>query len=1140
MAAPKLPAVGHVATRPDTALRKRAGRADAARALSGRRTVRLALAGLGGLALTLAALWLAILYMPIPASQVAPRVSAAIQQRLGDDYVVSVADAELHRGGQGVELRLVDLAIARRDGPVVAEAPRVELRVDGLSLLTGSVRVRSVHVTKPRLDMQFEQAVGAASVQADMPRRIRAAIADLDRLLGPDGAAGALEEVDVSEATVRVSAAETAPLLNGVDLRLSRAAGGSLALTASAARSHERWTTAVTVSAEDAAQARTIDLGLENVDLGPYVASFARKAGAPPLSGRLSGHLNARIGPQGKLLAGDGRVSARALRVAVPGEPDGTALDFSAVDIDLGWDAAADAVVIERAALSGSGGRATFAGRVLSPAGDGVWKATLQGRDVLLSGGAAGEPPLRLDLIALDAAFDARAGALEIARGQFIGPTAKAALSGVVRFGASTPAVRLGLVADPMPASAAKKLWPFLVASQARQWALENVADGSIDSLTLSLDVPAGALAEGAPLPEGSMALAVAFSNGRLRPKPGLPWVEQSRGRVEAVAGRVDVIVDQGQIPGANGVLALSNLKFEVTETAARYPKAVARFDVDGALDPVLALLSSGALGPSPLPARLDPARTSGKLSADVTVRFELGHPDGEGPPTRVDLTAAISDASFADVAGGRGFEKGAFTIRLADGRTDISGTGSLAGAPVSVAVTEVQPAPDQPRVRRLTATLKADGATLERFGFQTFGRLRGTAPLEASLSLDEPGSPISVSADLKALAIDGVVPGFRKAAGDPGRLSLTIAPDGDRTAIRNFVLESGERRVHGALALGPKGELVSASFPIYRPSPGDDARIDVDKSRVGAVKVSLQGSALDLRPLVEMLRGKSEAARSGGADAGTKSGAGVLRSLDLQAKLGTGVGFGGEAMAGIDARLAMRDGKVTDADGSARIGAGPIRLATGEDGRFRLTGDDAGALFRFADLYGRIEGGRYDLSASLVGGPGLLRVRDFAVRNEAAIARVQQTAAGARGGEAGATRFDRLRVAFVEGDGRVDIREAALAGPQYGATLEGQVDYAGDRVALVGTFVPAYALNNFFARLPLIGGLLGGDRNGGLVGVTFRVTGKTGAPTITVNPVSAVAPGALRKMFEFRRQDAGTTGSAPADPAPAPAPGRR
>ncbi|MFD1332494.1 preprotein translocase subunit TatC, partial [Methylopila musalis] len=755
--------------------------------------------------------------------------------------------------------------------------------------------------------------------------------------------------------------------------------------------------------------------------------------------------------------------------------------------------------------------------------------AALQGRDVLLSGGGAGEPPLRLDLIALDAAFDARAGALEVSRAQFIGPTAKAALSGVVRFGAATPSIRLGLVADPMPVSAAKKLWPFLVAPQARAWVLENVADGSIDSLTLSLDVPAGALADGAPLPDGSMALTVVFTKGRLRPRPGLPWVEQARGRIEAVAGRVDVLVDQGQIPGANGVLALSNLRFEVTDTAARYPKATARFNVDGALDPVLALLGSGALGPSPLPARLDPARTSGRLSADVTARFELGHPDGEGPQTRVDLTASIADASIADVAGGRGFEKGAFTIRLRDGRTDISGSGSLAGAPVSVSVTEAQPAPDAPRARRLTATLKADGQTLERFGLHTFGRLRGTAPLEASLSLDEPGSPITVSADLKALAIDGVVPGFRKAAGDPGRLSLTIAPDGERTAIRNFVLESGERRVHGALTIGPKGELVSASFPIYRPSPGDDARIDVDKSRVGAMKVSVQGSALDLRPLVDLLRGKSAEARGGAANA--KSGADLVRSLDVQAKLGTGVGFGGEAMAGIDATLVMRDGKVTDADGSARIGAGPIRLATAEDGRFRLTGEDAGALFRFADLYGRIEGGRYDLSASLVGGPGLLRVRDFAVRNEVALARVQQTAAAARGPTAGATRFDRLRIVFVEGDGRIDVREAALAGPQYGATLEGQVDYAGDRVALVGTFVPAYALNNFFARLPLIGGLLGGGRDGGLVGVTFQVTGKTGAPTITVNPVSAVAPGALRKMFEFRRQDASA-----AEPAPAPA----
>ncbi len=36
-------------------------------------------------------------------------------------------------------------------------------------------------------------------------------------------------------------------------------------------------------------------------------------------------------------------------------------------------------------------------------------------------------------------------------------------------------------------------------------------------------------------------------------------------------------------------------------------------------------------------------------------------------------------------------------------------------------------------------------------------------------------------------------------------------------------------------------------------------------------------------------------------------------------------------------------------------------------------------------------------------------------------------------------------------------------------------------------------------------------------VGITYEVTGPTANPRPVVNPISAIAPGLLRKFFEFR-----------------------
>lgn len=1109
-----------------------------------RRIVSLAAGGAVSLALVIGLVWLAILYMPLPASQVIPRVQSALQERLGPDYAVTIADAELRRGGEGVELSLVDLEIAKTGGPVVASVPRAELQLDGFGLLSGDVRVQRVHVTSPKLDMRFDTTVDAASKNSDLPDRILAAIGDLDRLLGKGGAAGALEEVEVSGATLLVAPRARAPLaLEGVDLRLSRGEGGALALTASSARSDDRWTTAVTVTATAPDGSRTIDLGLENVDLAPYSAPLTEKAGASPAKGRISGHLNARIGAGATLIAAEGRLDGRGLELSMPGpapKPDAPPKSISVdlLQLALRWDPEARSLRIEPSQIRGRGGQAVFTGGFGAPKKPGEpWTAAIDARDVLLSGETAGDPPLRLDQIDVAATFDPASGALEISRAQFLGPTAKAAATGFVKFDGASPAVRLGLVGTPMPASAVKRLWPFFLADSIRNWVIENFASGRIDSLSLTIDVPAGALATLGPhdpLPVGSMSLDIAFSDSVLRGGAGMPWIEGAKGRIVASARNVEATIEHATFAGGDGegALAVQNVVFAVPDLSPRYPKARLTLKSDGSLRRALSIVGSGAFGTNPLPTQLDVAKVTGEVTTDLGIDLELGH-EKDAPKPVIRAVAEMRDVKIVGVFAGRNFEKGTLRLDIGDKPPTVSGKGVVGGAAATVAVTETPAADQAPARRKLAIKLTADAADLQRLGLDVPGTLKGEVPLSAEISLDDQAAPMAVSADLANVGIDGLVPGFKKPAGRAGRLAFLVEKGSDKTTIKDFVLESGDRSVRGTIEFNAKGELLAATLPIYRPGVGDDAKIEIDKVKGGLTNVAVQGAALDLKPLLDKLRGKPGA---GGAAASTASGSNTTpKNLEVSAKLGTGLGYGGEAVAGLDLQLSVRNGKVTNADGSGRIGAAPIKLATSDDGRLALSGGDAGAFLRFADLYGRVDGGAFDLRASLSGGPGLLRIRQFAVRNDTALERVRRTTGAdqstpAASVQRGATRFDRLQVAFVQSPGQIQVEEAVVYGPQLGATLQGTVNYAADRVDLVGTFVPIYALNNLISRVPIIGALLGGGKNGGLLGVTFQVRGQTGAPSVTINPMSAVAPGFLRKMFEFRQQspagDAAATGS--------------
>ena len=107
------------------------------------------------------------------------------------------------------------------------------------------------------------------------------------------------------------------------------------------------------------------------------------------------------------------------------------------------------------------------------------------------------------------------------------------------------------------------------------------------------------------------------------------------------------------------------------------------------------------------------------------------------------------------------------------------------------------------------------------------------------------------------------------------------------------------------------------------------------------------------------------------------------------------------------------------------------------------------------------------------------------------------------------------MKVDFTRSQGRVALRDGVVRGPVLGGTIDGFIDYANDNVHLRGTLIPLYGANNLLGQLPVVGLFLGGEKEG-LVGVTYEVVGKPGNPVLHVNPLSALAPGLLRKVFEF------------------------
>jgi len=69
----------------------------------------------------------------------------------------------------------------------------------------------------------------------------------------------------------------------------------------------------------------------------------------------------------------------------------------------------------------------------------------------------------------------------------------------------------------------------------------------------------------------------------------------------------------------------------------------------------------------------------------------------------------------------------------------------------------------------------------------------------------------------------------------------------------------------------------------------------------------------------------------------------------------------------------------------------------------------------------------------------------------------------------------------------------------------------------MTGTFMPAYGLNRIFGEIPIFGAILGNGRDRGLIGVTYKLHGNSKSPNLQINPLSVIAPGIFRSIFEFQ-----------------------
>ncbi|MEM8787236.1 MAG: AsmA-like C-terminal region-containing protein [Pseudomonadota bacterium] len=595
------------------------------------------------------------------------------------------------------------------------------------------------------------------------------------------------------------------------------------------------------------------------------------------------------------------------------------------------------------------------------------------------------------------------------------------------------------------------------------------------------------------------------FVDARARILPDFPLIVGGRGSGQLIDGRFDLVLDRGSSLGglATGI-DLAGSRMAVPDTRQRPARAEFALTGDGSLRAVLDLIDRAPLNLLTRAGQgtdLARGRGSVELALAFPLKRELKVADFE-VETRADLRDVTSDV----LAPGRVIAADTASLFATTSELRVDGAFTVDGVPVQAAYA-ARFGPDAPPAQ-VTGTLDVTPETLDGLGIPLPpGAIagRGDGRFALQLPRDEPLA-YQVDVDLAGAAVSIPALNWRKSPRAAGDLTVR-GRFADPVEVDYFALDGPGLSLRGALDLSG-GRLSGGRLSRLRLPPLIDAPV-AWRTRPGTpTQVSIDGGRIDLR---------------GGLPGAAGDGAGGGAGIDLALAPDEVIASESIRLTGLRGSLST-DGGTRGRFTAAVNGGAQIAGVIQSGGRVFIEAQDGGAVLRDAGVYPNARSGTLRLSVEPggAGAPiqGVFSLRDTRIVNAPGVARLLADATIERGAEEmrrAGIPFDDAQGRYAIADDRVYISGGRAVGPSLGITVQGNYDMARGALQLDGVVSPFYAVNGLIERLPGLGRLLGGRPGEGILGANFSVRGTAQAPEISVNPLSLLAPGAARELFQSR-----------------------
>ncbi|QGZ95402.1 YhdP family protein [Terricaulis silvestris] len=1072
---------------------------------------------------------------------------------------VGIENVELAWARNALELRAVGLTVEDGRGGVLSRVERARIELNVLPLLIGRISLQRAEFEGGQLTFTRKPngalhiALGPEGAPADiilpttnlnetMEQRVARVLDSMEAAFRPVGPGGGLRELSVRGALLTIideggGGRWTADAAN---FELARR-GRSLALVADARLEGPDGLAPATlrISTDTRFQAAVVDFGAENVRpralfspaaLGPFAGLDA------PMTANISIGLDREAGVnrfEGDVALGRGSAEMGDGRFTVEGG-----------GFHGRYDIESDELIIDQLALNG--GRTRVGGEVrvrdvsaimrAAPNEPAAFNISLPSMRLEVPGTFS--QPIAFSNVQVVGSIVSAERSINFTT--LTAQTGEATITaagrvywaeaGVGENRRMRPGIEMqGQIAGPLDARTVAHVWPMGLGEGARAFLERTLQSGRVTDTVARLDIRPSDFAAGIWRDE---AVDVRFNvtGGAMRFISTMSPVTDARGSGVLRGNSFQMTIPEARMNG----MAISNARIDIPRFKPRGEMATISARVDGAARNLLEVLLQEPIG---LGDRLpiDVASATGRGSVNIRMQRPM---QNEAP---FEVWRFNVDGTIRDFAGNMttrrvALSQGQLTVRGDQRAVTVSGpiragTSAIQNVRWTEHIGQRGRNPGASSEYQISGDFDADD--LERLGYSVAeyaqGRI-GVTVTGQGRGFDVDNARIDL--DLTRAAVETPWSFWSKRAGVAAQARFVVQRQTDGTLeFNNIDARGAGLTAQGRMRLTRDNRIIEVDLTRLAIEGRSDARLTAARAADGGLDIAVRGALFDAAPFMGSGDDEPQAAATA-TPASTRAPAAnaeppVRTSVIVdRLKMRGGATLNDARVELLTARGALQtlvaEGR---SPGNHAFSLALGARSTDPRGGMRFRSDDAGFAMRALTGAENVVGGTASADGAWRPGPPstarfTVRMRDFQVVRLPAMARLLSSAGSLTGmvemlnGEG--IGFNALDAEMTYANNRVAFTEGRMAGPSLGLTGSGSYDITRDNLDIDGVVAPSPVLNlSMLSEVPVIGDLLVSRRGEGVFGMTYSINGHAAEPRVGVNPVSALTPGILRRIFE-------------------------